>query len=107
MRADGAVVSPIYRITAVGGLADKGLVRRVQFVQEDHDRVVIRLASDPSATEADIASWTDAIRAKFRAVMGPACDVQVERVADILPTDSGRYLYTISKVKPRKPAPAS
>jgi plasmid stability protein len=79
-------------------------VRRVQFVQEDHDRVVVRLASDPSATDADIASWTDAVRTKFRAVMGPACDVQVERIADILPTDSGRYLYTISKVKPRKPA---
>jgi hypothetical protein len=60
VRADGAVISPIYLITSVGGLADSGLVRRIQYVQEDYERVVVRLAPDPAATDADIARWTDA-----------------------------------------------
>ena len=104
VRADEAVISPIYLITSVGGIADSGLVRRIQFVQEDYDRVLVKLVPDTTASEADIARWAEAVRGKFRAVMGPTCEVRVERVADIPPTDSGKYLYTISKVKTREPA---
>lgn len=104
VRRDGAVISPIYLITAVGGLVEPALVRRVQFVQEDHERITVRMVTAEDAGPAELDRHRERIRAKLRAVMGPGCEVGFEEVRDIERTASGKYLYTVSKVRDDRPA---
>jgi len=103
LRRDGAVISPIYLITAVGGLVEPTLVRRVQFVQKDHERVVVKLVKAEGADPAALERHCERIRAKLRTVMGATCEVRFEQVGDIPRTASGKYLYTVSEVAAGRP----
>jgi phenylacetate-CoA ligase len=103
VRADGAVVPPALLVGAVRVLVDPGLIGRVQFVQEDYARVVVRIVPAAGASEEDLRARCDALRGRVGELMGPGCEVLFERVADIPPTASGKYLYTVSKVEPLTP----
>lgn len=103
VRADGAVVPPALLVGAVRVLVDPDLIGRVQFVQEDYARVVVRIVPAAGASEEGLRARCDAIGGRVRELMGPDCEVLFERVADIPPTSSGKYLYTVSRVEPLIP----
>jgi phenylacetate-CoA ligase len=104
VRADGAIVSPIYMITAVGGLTEPDLIERVQFVQEGRRQVVVRFVPTPRAEVRAIEAHLERLRQRLQGIIGGDCAVRFERVADIPPTASGKYLYTVSKVTPEAPS---
>lgn len=71
-------------------------VHKFQVVQKEHSRlvfIIMKSESDPSANELD------EIVDKTRAVMGSDCKVEFEWTADIPPSPSGKYRYTISEVQ--------
>ena len=103
VRSDGAIVSPLAFVRTVRLLAEPALIDRVQFVQEDYARVTVRLVPARGAAEEGLQARLGLIRDRVREVMGPACEVGFERVAEIPPTASGKYLYTVSKVRPLAP----
>lgn len=76
-------------------------IKQFQFVQESLDLVVLRIVAGEHAipTREELLD----IEAKIQRVMGPACRVQIDFVTEILPTPSGKYRYTISKVEQDQP----
>ncbi len=72
-------------------------IERFQVVQDSIDRICINIKkrSDCQAAQNDI----EQIKQKCRAFMGQGCEVELKFVDSIEPTASGKYLYTICKVK--------
>jgi phenylacetate-CoA ligase len=76
-------------------------VKKFQVIQEDYDE--IRLIIIPQKTSENIRELyyqqLNEITTKIQLVLGKECRVNYEFVTDIPPTASGKYRYTISKVK--------
>jgi len=74
-------------------------VRRFQVVQEDYDRIVNNLV----VTQQPGIEEEREIERLIHAVMGNRCRVDFRYVDRIVPSASGKYLYTISNVKSGDP----
>jgi len=97
--ADGAVVSPVYLVTAIGTALDPRAIRKFQLVQDAPSRVTLKMIVEPGADAGLLRASFDAAAAKLRGVLGDDCVVTEEIVADIPPTPSGKYLYTVCNVR--------
>jgi phenylacetate-CoA ligase len=91
VRADGTLVHGEY-FTHL--FYHRGWVRRFQTVQEDHRHVVHHLEVERPPGEGE----ERVLRELTQAVMGPDCRVEFVYPEKILPSSSGKYLYTYSKV---------
>ncbi len=89
---DGRIVPGEYFIHMIGVVLNQGDLRRVQVVQRAYDDVLIRLV--PGTAPPDTAALVRAVHT----VMGEDCAVTVEHVADIPPSPSGKYRYTVSEL---------
>jgi phenylacetate-CoA ligase len=69
-------------------------IQEFQIVQEEVDRLSIRIVPDVGFTEAT----RQAILKRVEQVMGPAVRVEVELTERIEPAPSGKYRFVISKV---------
>jgi phenylacetate-CoA ligase len=96
---DGELVSPIFLITLFGGTLGFGPVSKFQIVQEALDRVTLKVVVDDTHSPENIQSTLETMREHLARVMGEACTVRCERVADIPREASGKYLYTICNVE--------
>jgi len=75
-------------------------VRRFQVVQEDFEFISVLIVPEMGEiTQETVAKDLADIKEKIRLVMGEECIVDVRFVEDIRPMDSGKYRYTISKVR--------
>jgi phenylacetate-CoA ligase len=92
IKKDGGVVHAQF---FVGLLFFKSWVKEFKIVQEKHDLIEIHVAPDGTPDQNDI----DDITTKIKQVMGDDCRVDFIFVDGIPPSPSGKYLYTISKVK--------
>jgi phenylacetate-CoA ligase len=104
--ARGAVVSPIYLITAIGTALDPKAFRKFQLVQEDTARVTLKAILQPEADAATVRSCLSSAAQRIKTVMGTDCAVFEEFVADIPATASGKYLYTVCKLPGEREAAA-
>lgn len=102
-KRDGGVVVPEYFIHLIGVVLNTGWIHKYQIIQEDYDSVRVLLVPQESAEDVQErhSEEISEIAEKIRLVMGEACRVEFEFVEDILPTASGKYRYTISKVTDR------
>jgi len=102
-KRDGGVVVPEYFIHLIGVVLNTGWIHKYQIIQEDYDSVRVLLVPQESAEDLQErhSEEISEIAEKIRLVMGEACQVNFEFVEDILPTASGKYRYTISKVTNR------
>lgn len=74
-------------------------VVKFQVVQESEEHIVVYLVlNDNMANDSKRGSFDD-IADKIRLVMGAETKIEFHVVDEIDPSDSGKYLYTISKVK--------
>ena len=92
---DGRTIPAEFFIHFIGVVYNKGDVKKFQVVQKDYDRVVIRMVVTDNP---NLATFKAEVTNSIRRVMGQECTVGFECVADIAPTTSGKYLYTISEV---------
>jgi phenylacetate-CoA ligase len=69
-------------------------VRRFQVVQRDYDLVECNVALEHEADPADLKDITY----KIKKVMGDQCQVSFKFVTEVLPSRSGKYLYTICEL---------
>ncbi|MFB6226495.1 MAG: phenylacetate--CoA ligase family protein [Candidatus Paceibacteria bacterium] len=72
----------------------KNGVERFQFVQKQVDKIILKVQPKQSLSKKEEKS----IRRKVKGVMGKDCELIVEEKDRINPTDSGKHLYTISRV---------
>jgi phenylacetate-CoA ligase len=92
VRRDGTLVHGEY-FTHI--FYHRGWARRFQVVQEEYDRIVnnIEVREPPGKAEEKEDERL------IRAAMGSSCQVEFQYVDRIEPSVSGKYLYTLSKVK--------
>jgi len=72
-------------------------IKRFQVVQDRYDHILIRveLRSGKQAPESDLKD----IITKTKMLMGQSCQVDIEFVDEISRTASGKYVYTLCRVK--------
>jgi phenylacetate-CoA ligase len=99
VKPGGELVSPIFLITLLGGILGSGPVSKFQIVQQALDRVTLKVVVDESHSADDTKSTLDTVVTRLGEVMGEACSVRCERVADIPREASGKYLYTVCNVE--------
>lgn len=75
-------------------------IKRYQVVQEDYDHIRVLLVIHKRVRNPleVYALELKTITEKIVLIMGQDCKVEYEFVDDIVPTPSGKYLYTISKL---------
>jgi len=91
---DGSLVHSHFIVQA---LFFRGWIKRFQIVQDQIDHILIRveLREDQRQVDEDIADITR----KTKMLMGANCKVEFDFVDSIMPTASGKYVYTLCKVK--------
>lgn len=95
-RKDGGFVSPLFFAHFLGVVHNSGWVKRTQVVQEDYDRIVIKIIPNRTPDNEEITVIENIIKK----VMGVDCDVILDFVDDIPPLPSGKVQYAISHVDP-------
>ncbi len=99
IRSDGTVISPLAFVRTVRVLAEPSLIDRLQFVQESHSHVLVRVVPAEGASAEALAARYELIGERTKELMGRDCEVTFEMVPSIPTTASGKYLYTVSKVQ--------
>jgi len=94
----GRIVPSEYFIHLLGVVMNSGWVKKTQIIQEDYDHVIIRLVVYMHPSREVL----EEIAGKIRLVMGQDCRVEFEFADEIAPSNSGKYRYTISKVRDSK-----
>lgn len=92
-RADGTVIPGEYFIHFVGVVYNRQWVGKFQVVQTEYERVVLKVV--PKG-EGPTPEEREELRHVVGMVMGEDCRVDIDLVDDIPPSDSGKYLYTVS-----------
>jgi phenylacetate-CoA ligase len=98
VRPDGGTVLPDFWIRLFAIEFNTGKVYKYQCVQEEPDRIVVKLVLVPGR-EAPGDRMRSAVTRRIRDVMGAPVRVDFEVVDDIPPTESGKHLYSVSKVR--------
>ncbi|HEX7039827.1 MAG TPA: AMP-binding protein [Trueperaceae bacterium] len=75
-------------------------VSQFQVVQEDYDRLRVRLVPRPGTDAALVEVEKRALADSFRRAMGEGCAVEFEVVDDIPVGPTGKRRYTVSRVGP-------
>lgn len=93
-KADGSLVHSHFIVQA---LFFRGWIKKFQAIQDQLDRVLIRveLRGREKAPKEDM----DDITRKIKILMGEACKVDFEFVGSISASASGKYVYTLCKVR--------
>ena len=75
-------------------------VAQFQVVQEDYDRLRVRVVPRPGTDPELIAAEQRALATAFRSALGEGCAVEFEVVDDIPVGPTGKRRYTLSHVEP-------
>lgn len=90
-RRDGAKIDGEYFTHLFYGINE---VERFQVIQIDYEKIKIKIQSSKILGK----DKENEIKNNIYAVMGNNCDIDIEYLDEILPTKSGKYLYTISLI---------
>lgn len=93
-KADGSLVHSHFIVQA---LFFRNWIKRFQIIQDEIDHVLIKIQLNESAKDFD--SDIEDITKKTKILMGESCKFDIEYVEDISRTASGKYVYTLCKVK--------
>lgn len=96
-RPDGGLVLPDFWIRLFAIEFNTGDVHKYQFVQEAVDRITVRLVMRPGHETPD-AKLRRAVEERVRGAMGAPTIVEFSIEDDIAPTESGKHLYSISRL---------
>jgi len=69
-------------------------IEKSQIIQEDYDRVTVKLVKRPGYEERDTQILLEGLQAR----LGDSVSISVEFVEDILPGPNGKYRWVVSKV---------
>jgi len=93
---EGKIIPGEFFIHFIGVVFNKNIISKFQVIQREYNlieiKVVLRNKKRQEESKLDIER-------SIKKVMGKGCEVKWNFVKDIEPTKSGKYLYTISKIK--------
>jgi len=90
IRKDGGIVIGYYFVHLMGVVLNKGFIKKFQVIQEDYDKIRIKIIPWKNLPNFEKKNIED----KIRIQMGKDCKIIWEFVEDIPKTKSGKYLYT-------------
>jgi phenylacetate-CoA ligase len=93
-KADGSLAHSHFLVQA---LFFRDWIKRFQIIQDEIDHVLIKVQLNENA-EADKSDIED-ITKKTKILMGESCNVDFDFVEEISRTASGKFVYTLCKVK--------
>jgi phenylacetate-CoA ligase len=96
-RSDGGLVLPDFWIRVFAVDFNTGDVQKYQFVQEEVDRITVRLVMRPGHAPPD-AKMRKAVEARINDAMGAPTHLEFSIEDDIPPTASGKHLYSVSRL---------
>ena len=91
--ATGAYVIPSYIVHLVGVVHNPGAVTRFQFTQSGAAEYSLAMQLDATFPDAAFEKLAVLIRRDLEPVLGAQARLAIQRVADIPPSASGKYLY--------------
>jgi phenylacetate-CoA ligase len=97
---DGNYVSPVFVRHLIGVVHNDGSVRRYQVIQESASSFRLLLEFENDTDKARIELISLSLKSALQSVFGPASDILVERVSNLNPSDSGKFLYCINRSSP-------
>ncbi|MBN1855622.1 MAG: phenylacetate--CoA ligase family protein [Dehalococcoidia bacterium] len=74
-------------------------IRRFQLVQDKLDHVTVRVVPNASLSSSSALEMVAAVKAHYSSTLGDDVEIQVDIVDRIEPTQAGKHLFVISKVK--------
>nr|MBN2277842.1 phenylacetate--CoA ligase family protein [candidate division Zixibacteria bacterium] len=89
----GHTIFPEYFIRLIRLLNHNGGIRKFQFIQNDRNRITVKIKSSGAISRLTL----DEITGKIRLAMGDDCQVDFDFVDQIEATASGKYRFTISE----------
>ena len=95
---EGRIIPGEYFIHFIGVVLNRGIIKKFQVIQEKEDYIIVKLVLDNKESFIKNKKDFNEITDKIKLVMGNSTKVKYILVDDILPTKSGKYRYTISKV---------
>lgn len=103
-KRDGTAISPLFFVHFVGVVHNSGLFEKYQIIQEDFERILIKLvlAEDLQPFEDVVQSSLEKIRGDFKKVLGGGTEIDFSFEEQIPPLPSGKYLYALSKIIPEQ-----
>lgn len=71
-------------------------IKKFQVIQDDYDHIICKVVLHEGII--DIENDIKDIRQKIQLVMGGTCEVKFDLVDEIVPTKSGKYVYTVCEI---------
>jgi phenylacetate-CoA ligase len=91
----GSYIPPEFFIHIIGVVFNTGFIDHFQVIQNDYEKVTIKLVLKHDKDEVALKR----IKAAIRSVMGSDCRVDFEIVDSIKPNKSGKFQYTICELR--------
>ena len=95
VNARGDSVGPMFFTAFIGRITNDGFIRRFQVVQEEADRLTVKIILETGIRPEQVLPRLEAASAKIRLVMGPTCQVDYQFVDDIPLTRTGKHDYVV------------
>jgi len=92
---NGSIISAVFFVHYLGIVHNKGLIKKFQVIQNDFNKITIKYVL---VEGKELGSYKEEIVKSIRKAMGDDCVVNWQKVEDIEPLPSGKYLYTYSEV---------
>jgi hypothetical protein len=101
VNARGDSVDPMFFTAFIGRITNDGFIRRFQMVQEEADRLTVKIILEAGIRPEQVLPRLEAASAKIRLVMGPTCQVDYQFVDDIPLTRTGKHAYVVRSAAAR------
>ena len=95
IKKDGSIVIGYFFVHLIGVLQNKGYIKKFQVIQEDYNRIRIRMILEKGLPNIE----KQEIEKKIQFQMGSDCQIIWENVDMFQDTASGKFFYTKSYVK--------
>ncbi len=95
VNARGDSVDPMFFTAFIGRITNDGFIRRFQVVQEEADRLTVKIILEGGIRPEQVLPRLEAASDKIRLVMGPNCRIDYQFVDDIPLTATGKHAYVV------------
>jgi len=93
---DGRLIQGQFFIHFLGVIFNQGTIQKFQVIQRDYDDLEIKIVVKD---ERSLKFFKDKVQRIVKITFGESCNITWNCVKDIKPLKSGKYAYTINKIK--------
>jgi phenylacetate-CoA ligase len=96
---DGRCVSPILFLQMIGGYRNRGVLSRMQLVQDRRDHVTVRVVLAPGQSAASTQETFGDIGEVLATGLGRDMQIDIDVVDDLPTSGSGKFRYVLNQIE--------